>query len=885
MAEKILTGFCPNCYCKLDYDANGGVVQCPGCDSNIAVSNVLTSLDVTASPAGKEAVEGAALQQLISSIDTAESGLAYLENYFENFEWEDYNHSPALRIRDIREMIEKNKIKNAANPQTWLLEFKGIIVPLNHKIEGLAVLGKEMAEVYNGEDDTNVHAIYDVYKKICNALASNKDELLKTLSLDIKYAEKYGLDAALVAEMKEEYAAFEAKIAEVKACDKYIEVPAIAEAIAEKEAELVKELAAKGINAEQTYSFAVQDYQYTQDKLSVLKEFQSIRGYKDSVQYINKINRLFNFNSELFDIGGRTFTTEREESSALNVSAMGKKDAAQEEQSNAQKGTTYALFEVNNGRVDKKPVCTGISYIIASYASRLYFVKNNAQICRYNTITREETVIDKARPNDYKNINNKYAFYFDKKGTQFFFRKKLEVKQTQVGCFGSLFGKKPTAIENKNNYSLVSVDLASGNASTLVDEIVDICDYFGSKVFYTYSQDPKSDKTIFMICDIETGEKTKVLDENCLIHAVHEDKVVYSLFEPNAYNLTIRSYDLTNGVDTLLEENIYDFFGIVEGKVYYTIGNDEYQPLYSINFDGTGRTEILRNVERICEVKGGWMFALKSYGRNKALYKISTDGKKRIFLCSRVKKFVKFASGFVYYIDLANDLHIVRNDGREDRVLIADIDERNVIIDEDYIYYMREELVNDREYNYSLYRMEPDGSNTKKLAFDVLAMVPYDAETIYLSKAEVVTYEITIPKSAKEVETTVEAFNLKSYYAFNKKSFQFTNILTLGAPEEQEYEFKGGCLKKSQKVNSTFKRIPNKAVYKRAGKVEAGANFEAENAQLTQSNGQNGCSQAQGCMKSGNKAKSGSGAAGCLSANNKGKGKGKSNPGCGCMKK
>ena len=137
-----------------------------------------------------------------------------------------------------------------------------------------------------------------------------------------------------------------------------------------------------------------------------------------------------------------------------------------------------------------------------------------------------------------------------------------------------------------------------------------------------------------MVCDIDSGEKTKVLDENCVIHAVHEDKVVYSLFEPNAYNLTIRSYDLSNGVDTLLEENIYDFFGIVEGKVYYTIGNEDYQPLYSINFDGSGRTEILRNVEKICEVKAGWMFALKSYGRNKALYKISTDGKKygqRIF--------------------------------------------------------------------------------------------------------------------------------------------------------------------------------------------------------------------------------------------------------------
>ena len=35
-------------------------------------------------------------------------------------------------------------------------------------------------------------------------MEENKNELLKTLSLDIKYAEKYGLDASLVEESIEE---------------------------------------------------------------------------------------------------------------------------------------------------------------------------------------------------------------------------------------------------------------------------------------------------------------------------------------------------------------------------------------------------------------------------------------------------------------------------------------------------------------------------------------------------------------------------------------------------------------------------------------------------------------------------------------------------------
>ena len=59
--------------------------------------------------------------------------------------------------------------------------------------EALAELGKEMAEVYDGEDDTNVYAIYDVYKRICNALVANRDELIKTLSVTLVcgYLPKY----------------------------------------------------------------------------------------------------------------------------------------------------------------------------------------------------------------------------------------------------------------------------------------------------------------------------------------------------------------------------------------------------------------------------------------------------------------------------------------------------------------------------------------------------------------------------------------------------------------------------------------------------------------------------------------------------------------------
>ena len=51
-------------------------------------------------------------------------------------------------------------------------------------------------------------------------------------------------------------------------------------------------------------------------------------------------------------------------------------------------------------------------------------------------------------------------------------------------------------------------------------------------------------------------------------------------------------------------------------------------------------------------------------------------------------------------------------------------------------------------------------------------------------------------------------------------------MLTLGLPDENEYEFKG-CFGfgKKKKFNSTYKQIPKKTSYKRANVAKAGAIF------------------------------------------------------------
>ena len=78
------------------------------------------------------------------------------------------------------------------------------------------------------------------------------------------------------------------------------------------------------------------------------------------------------------------------------------------------------MYEIINAIPSKKPVVKGISEIICIRGSNLFFIKNNMSICVYNTISRMETVLDKARPNDYKDAKNKYSIYFSTDGSKFF---------------------------------------------------------------------------------------------------------------------------------------------------------------------------------------------------------------------------------------------------------------------------------------------------------------------------------------------------------------------------------------------------------------------------------------------------------------------------------
>ena len=825
MSETMLTGLCPNCGNKLVYNQGESMVFCFACDSSVDTS-VFSDKTSSASVGGG----ASAALSMMMGFDNPESGIVYVENYFENYNWEEYQGTSEIAISEITEIVEKNKIKNGAAGQSWYLDYKSLAVPVRKKLEGLEALEKKIGEKYNPEDNTEAYASFDTYGKIIRALEKNKTAIFKQLDSDVKYAQKFSLSADKLTEMQKDLTelkkVFDAKVREVKEIS---EVPAYAAAKEELNRQKSLEFSQMGIDAASVYQAACDKLaESNPNKSEALAMFESIRGYADSIEYIKKINRYFNYNFEFFRFMGKTFIFKEESTmpAALNVSKILKKD----QQTETEIQTALSLYEVVNGVPADEPLIKGIEQIITCYASRLYYFKKDKGITCFDVFSKIETSLDTGKREDYLCDGEDYDLRFLRNGSGFFFKKKLALKESKKGCFS--FFKKAQPEERKNNFTVILVDMKSNSSRPIVPEMVDIADYYEDELFYTLSAptEKDKDKTCLMVCDVVKGTNSKILDEDCEIHNVLKGHVVYSLWKPNAYNRDLRVYNVENGQDTLIEDNIFDYFCVAKDKIYYTIGNDEYCPLMRNNLDGTERMEIMRNVENIIGERGGWLYVKKGSGYNSTLVKVNADGKNRVVICSQFKETVEFTENYLYYLDCWDNLHIVRTDGKENRIIANDM-ERNtkgndgIIINKDSICYERKELVDDDVVSRSLYKMDMQGRNVKKLVFDIARMKDFDENVLYYSKEEDLRYKVTTPSEKRNGEPTVSyaTYHVKRYFVYNKNSEKSKLILTLGLPSGKVSQ-KGGCFgKKKTDKEIIYEPVPEVRTFKRKGLAKAGS--------------------------------------------------------------
>lgn len=836
----MLTKHCPHCGYTITYSTSEKTVCCPCCDKYVKIDELRASLDTVASSDSSATAAQVSGAFVASVIESSENGLAYIENFFDNYSWDEYIQTTQIKIDSIQEMVEKQKVKNAANPSTWYLEFKSISVPVLKKIEGLAKLEQGLVEKYNSVDNTEIYSKFDALNRNANKLKEEKEHIIKILENDIKFAKKFQGDNKTIGQMEFELLSLVQKFELIKTYKEIDDVPAIQAIKSSSEMQIINDLSLKGVDAEGTYQRAINAYKSIEDKSVALRDFSLVKGYKDSEEYIKRINKLFTYNGDLFILGDRSYVTGEDKQEEVPVAKAGclkkGKQAAPTQSLDLNKGKTFALYGIQNQMPLKDPSIKGITGVLAVYASCVYYVKDNKSIHVYNMASREDREIDKGDSKCYCDTAGNVTFWTSRDGSKIYLKKILPVSFAKQGCLSS----KKNPVNNKNNYSLIVIQLGNNIVEQVIPQLVDI--EFVSKddhVFYTEVVNKDADYEDFKVYNINTRENKKVLEYGCHIYAVKDENVIYGELNTNTLNEDLYVYNLKNDQNILLEKNVRDYKYINEGKIYYTIGNDENKSLFSINIDGTERTEIMRNAEEIYAIDNGWMY-VKKFGRRWVydadsdriirdstffLIKISLDGRKRINITDDFYRFVKLENGHIYYLDEQNDLHIVRSDGKMDSLIAENVN--NIIIEKNYIFFTRQEIVNDKvdDEGISFYRTDLDGSNLVKIAFNIRSIKNYDNESIYYIKDEEVTlkYRSTDKKSGEDSKNIVR-HKVTRYYKYNKETGESVIEITLGMPDNKA--LKSGCLKKD--LGDSYQVIPTRYKYERFDKVKAGKLFNEQ---------------------------------------------------------
>ena len=908
MEEKTMAQIsksCPNCGSAISFDERDMHATCGSCDVSFKVSDLMNP----GATAGENAM--AEMAAMFASFESPESGLIYLESVFANMDWDAYAKYPTVIIDKAQQMIEKNNIKAGAVATTWYLDFICLATPLIKKFEGLDKVAAEMGAKYNPFDNTTILGDFDNYKAIVKHLVFNKEKFQRRIDNDINFATKLNLEDAKLQEMKDKAALIKKYYASIPEEMKAVEdielraIPAVAAELAKADDKLVAEYSKKGIDAKQTYKEAVQYYNsINPNKNGALALFESIRDYKDSADYIKKINKYFSFNGEFYNFLEKNFifklnqATPEEGAEGMNPKAKDKKSAKKgcgkkAEDTEEYTGDTYELFEIIDDVPAKDPIIKKITQVLLVYANKLFYIKNGKTLAAYDFGAQIETEIYTPK----KGALSPDAIEFNSSKSKAYIV--TAMKEVKLGCFASIVAKIKGFFANlfkknnkkeapKNCIALMEVNLANNSTQDVIDAALRILEINDDYIFYTVAEDFDVDdlfnKISLRTYNTVTGEKKLVLDDAYDIHQVVDGKIFYTITTPNGFNRELRVHDIEKETDTLIEENVYKFKMVAGERVFYTIGNDNFQPLYSNTFEGNDRLEVMANVERIIKVVNNWIYVEKfsPYYNTNVIVKVSLDGKERVTLCSNFKISVMITDNYFYYLDRNSNLCVVQGNGSGYRLIAEDIDKKNIIIDNkrNKIYYLRYEKVTRYTKNYSLYAMDIEGHGVKKVIFNVTAMKQdeNDKDSIYIKRNERCAFVLDKPGEAKKKKKgepegpEITVLDLTRFYKLDLDTLVPELIITIGMPDAS-YNAKAGCGKtKEEKVKFIqLPKIPNN--------IENEVEFEEEDAYIVKKDGEEEESTVagNGCNIGGKKIN--------LPANANAKGCANAKAGSGCAKK
>ena len=334
---------------------------------------------------------------------------------------------------------------------------------------------------------------------------------------------------------------------------------------------------------------------------------------------------------------------------------------------------------------------------------------------------------------------------------------------------------------------LFRFDLDTGKLTLLAEGVTDVAEVSNDVVYY-YALQPirnkkgkkivgfRNEKALRSL-DLSSGKEREELSGNGRIVAITPDrKIVFTRIDHHSVrNKTVYVKDgLSGGGEKALARNVYDVFDLVNGRLFYLVGNDGIRSLCSVRLDGTSFREELKYTRDVVARDNDWIYL--TAGRDQlSLFRLPVseegDGVNRVALginpeFTRDEK-LTVSGDYVYFKNNSDVLCRVKTDGSDYREIVIGIAKLVTVTPEKILYLAVDGKNADGDPVYSLYGMDPDGANREKLIFCMADIVKVnDWQCLYVRDEKLASKKdiyaaVSDPKLRRQIE--------KNYKKFAKK--------------------------------------------------------------------------------------------------------------------
>ena len=224
---------CPTCGAPLKAKNNTEAITCVYCGNTVVP---IATTDAAAAPqSAGHADFGGTVR--VEGIKTSSSALAYMELFFEEYDWEAFGFSQALSVPEIDRLVDSLKVSSANDKNTWFACFRAVSVPFLKKIASCQSILDSVIEAYKN-DNLEAYSKFDAYKRIAALISGRKNAILEGLKKFAAKAQKYGASSAEFISLSAETDRIE-KLAVVAPYGNIEDIPEVQAFIREKNARIL----------------------------------------------------------------------------------------------------------------------------------------------------------------------------------------------------------------------------------------------------------------------------------------------------------------------------------------------------------------------------------------------------------------------------------------------------------------------------------------------------------------------------------------------------------------------------------------------------------------------------------------------------------------------